>query len=62
MSVRGTSKFLFLSDIAEIRSDGNSYSIIKNDTNMNEIIALRNTLAADIVGLRQGLAQSYESA
>jgi hypothetical protein len=35
---------------------------IKNDTNMNEIIALRNTLALDIKNLRQGLEQSYERA
>lgn len=33
---------------------------IKNDTNMNEIIALRNALAIDIRSLRQGLATSYE--
>lgn len=33
---------------------------IKNDTNMNEIIALRNALAVDIRGLRQGLEQNYE--
>jgi hypothetical protein len=35
---------------------------IKNDTNMNEIIALRNALAIDIRSLRQGLEQSYERA
>lgn len=33
---------------------------IKNDTNMNEIIALRNTLALEATGLRQGLQTSYE--
>lgn len=35
---------------------------IKNDTNMNEIIALRNALTVDIRNLRQGLEQSYERA
>lgn len=33
---------------------------IKNDTNMNEIIALRNSLALDVRNLRQGLQSTYE--
>jgi len=33
---------------------------IKNDTNMNEIIALRNSLATEIIGMRQGFQQAYE--
>lgn len=33
---------------------------IKNDTNMNEIIALRRDLSVDIQLKRQGLARSYE--
>ena len=55
MSVRGTSKFLFLSDIAEIRSDGNSYSIIKNDTNNDENIKNNYNNFLSIIGLDRTL-------